>query len=793
MRYPCYILILLSLCCRIDLFAQLPEQRTLSGLRAATYTPSAEKSTYLLTDPGRQGLFSYAPEDKISADDSAMTIVTASGARFRRVIETGILNAQWFGATGNGSTDDWYALQKGINYILSNPNTGRTLYLPPGTYRITRPLIIARTAGTSYKQSSINLIGPANSKSLSAGMANIVPTYTNTFAIGVQLGKGVLIKDLQITGRFSFPNKLTDVQVDTLSASEWTDGVCRNNPKSPYAGIVIDPFCDSTVFEDHADMYPGLHPYYLPHISRGGSTAVQVVGCSIRNFIVGFMLTPSNQQNGDLIDVIDCDISSNKVGYAMGQAQSKECHVERLKCWGPTHTLFDNVNYGFRHGDGANIPLVDGVNIAGQVKQLCWVQAASFGGVFRNVYAEGLFRIGFVGGMATVSFEDCQLNFATIDPTAPYPDFFVLGSGASFHSCMLRLYTGAIGSRLILSGSNNYYEGGIMNEPPVAVNLDENIVFPSPSFKNVAMYYSGGILGTQHFSPFRANLLFGSNGFGTDPVYPDNVYNFRDADYGADVLYKLTYQGSYERTARLSGTSVLHIDRFRGSGFFKLSSPSDLGILKEGDMLLTSGLHYTDQFTNITAATYPVGFIASIGHDTVYLRNIAVGIRNGMKLPLWMDYYVNEDPPFTGDIAAGSNTITHVQGTFPAVGKRPDIPMLPLGSYVTKVNQSAGTISFSNAAGPGRSYTDYTFMNGYPSIDMFSSYDPKYLLGLHKTFPGGADFFRFTVSDINTHEREYLLTGAISEHYKILNSNFKGDTSLHPFKYVPVFNLPVNR
>jgi len=449
MRCLRYILILLlSMCCRLDLFAQIPEQRTLSGLRAATYTPSAEKSTYLLTDPGRQGLFSYAPEDKISADDSAMTIVTASGARFRRVIETGILNAQWFGATGNGSTDDWYALQKGINYILSNPNTGRTLYLPPGTYRITRPLIIARTAGTSYKQSSINLIGPANSKSLSAGMANIVPTYTNTFAIGVQLGKGVLIKDLQITGRFSFPNKLTDVQVDTLSASEWTDGVCRNNPKSPYAGIVIDPFCDSTVFEDHADMYPGLHPYYLPHISRGGSTAVQVVGCSIRNFIVGFMLTPSNQQNGDLIDVIDCDISSNKVGYAMGQAQSKECHVERLKCWGPTHTLFDNVNYGFRHGDGANIPLVDGVNIAGQVKQLCWVQAASFGGVFRNVYAEGLFRIGFVGGMATVSFEDCQLNFATIDPTAPYPDFFVLGSGASFHSCMLRLYTGAIGSRL---------------------------------------------------------------------------------------------------------------------------------------------------------------------------------------------------------------------------------------------------------------------------------------------------------------------------------------------------------
>ncbi len=694
------------------------------------------------------------------------------------------INVKWFGAKGDGQSDDWPYIQKAINYILDNSAAARTLYFPPGRYVIGRPLLIARFTGNSYKQASISLIGPANSKNISAGYAALAPTFNNTFAIGIQLGKGVLIKDLMITGRFTFPNSLNPIQVDTLAFNEWKDGSTRDNRLSPYAGIVIDPFSDAAVYDRKEDMYPGLHPYYCPNLGRGGSTSVQVVGCSIRNFVVGVMITPSNQQNGELIDVIDCDISGNKVAYSMGQAQSKECHVVRLKCWQPTHTVFDNMHYGFGHADGAGIPMVDGVNIAGHVKQLCSIHAASFSGSFRNVYAEGLFRLGFVGGLATVSFEDCQIDFATQDRGIPYPDFVVQGSGASFRDCILRFYPGVPGARLLLSGTNNQYEGGVMNAPPIAVNINNEGIYSNPAFRHVMMYYSGGILGSSNWGAVTAALPFeGSNGNGTDPVYFGNSYVFRDPFYGADLIYKITYHDGYERTARLSGTPVLHADKLAWTAYFKLKNPSDSNLLRPGDFILTAGLHYQDDYKNLAATTYPVGIIRNIRHDTVNLDNLAYGINTGMALSLWTDYFVNEHEQMTGDLAAGSNTLVNVQGRFPAVGERLDIPMMPSGSFVTAVNSTGRTVSFSNPNMAGQSFTDYTFINGYPTVEMYSSYDLPALQQYGKTLIGGADFYQYDAGRINSHDRDFPLNGMLMSHYKILNSNIRGDTSLHKLRY----------
>jgi len=694
------------------------------------------------------------------------------------------INVKWFGARGDGRSDDWAYIQKAINYILDNSAAVRNLYFPPGTYVISRPLLIARFTGNSYKQASINLIGPASSKTISAGYAALAPIFNNTFAIGIQLGKGVLIKDLMITGRFTFPNTLNAIQVDTLAFNEWTDGSSRDNRFSPYSGIVIDPFSDSAVYENKQDMYPGLHPYYCPGLGRGGSTAVQVVGCSIKNFVVGVMITPSNQQNGELVDVIDCNISGNKVAYSMGQAQSKECHVIRLECWQPTHTIFDNRQYGFRHGDGAGVPMVDGVNIAGHVKQLVNIYAASFGGSFRNVYAEGLFRLGFVGGPAMVSFEDCQIDFSTQDPGIPYPDFIVLGLGASFQNCMLRFYPGVPGVRLLLSGTNNHYEGGVMNAPPIAVNINNEGVYYNPTFRNVTMYYSGGILGSSNPGIVTASLPFeGSNGFGTDPVYSGNSYVFRSPFYGVDVIYKITYHDGYERTARLSGTPVLHADKSTWTAWFKLKNPKDSNLLRPGDFILTSRLHYQDEYSYMVATTYPVGIIRSIAHDTVNLANLAYGINNGMALSLWADYFVNEHAQMTGDLAAENNTLINVQGRFPAVGERLDIPMMPSGSFVTAANSAARTVSFSNPNMSGQSFTDYTFTNGYPTVEMYSNYDLPALQQHEKTLIGGADFYQYDAGPINTYERDFPLNGMLMNHYKILNTNIGGDTSLHKLRY----------
>jgi hypothetical protein len=788
-----YVFLFLSILPGAGLFAQTQAgvdfpavtSLTMAELRTSRPISPANKVCYV-TDPGKEGLFRFDPQDTQTVDDSAMTIVTPNGGRFKRQVEGDKLNVRWFGATGNGGTDDWYALQKGINYIVNDPSAARTLYFPPGTYRTGRPLIIARFTGTVYRQASVNLLGPANAKDVAIGGATIVPAFNNTFAIGVQMGKGVEIRNLGIRGQFTFPNGLSAVQVDTLSFNEWADGSARDNRVSPYAGVVIDPFSDSTAYARREDMYPGLHAWCPKGIGRGGSTAVQVIGCSITNFIVGMMITPSNQQNGELVDVIDCDISCNKVGYAMGQAQSKECHVDRLKCWGPTHTLFDNVAYGFRHGDGAAVPMVDGVNIAGHVKQLCAIYAPSFGGTFRNVYAEGLFRVGFIGGFATVSFEDCQLNFETESAGKPYPDFFILGSSVTFHSCMLRSYTTRAGLRLLVSGTTDHFIGGVMNEPPIAVNLDNNGIYPNPTFDHVQMYFNGGILGSGNPGwVSTASPIQGSDGRAPDPVYYGNSYLFRDPFYGTDLLYKLTYRDNYERTVSLTNKATMHVDKRSWTAWFKLPAAADTSLLLAGDFILTRNMHYQAEFAYLTGITYPVGIIRQIRGDTVFLDNLAIGIQEGMKLPLWMDYYVDATPPFTGDIAAGSNTITHAQGTLPDVGQRPDMPMLPSGTYVTAVDPGAGTIRLSTSNGR-QSFADFTFMNGYPTIEMYSSYDLKELALSGKTLIGGATFFQYSAANINTHEHDYPVNGSFTAKYKIINTNIRGDTSLHKFRYVPV-------
>lgn len=772
-----------------DLFAQTPAgvyyptvtSLAMADMRSSRPMTLANKICYV-TDLG--GLFRYDPADRTTADDSVMTIVTLYGDRFKRQVDGDRLNVRWFGATGNGSTDDWYALQKGIDYIVDHPAAARTLYFPPGTYRIGRPLIIARFTGTVYRQASINLLGPANAKDVAVGGATIFAAFNNTFAIGIQVGKGVEIRDLGIRGQFTFPDRLNVIQVDTLGPNEWTDGSARDNRVSPYAGIVIDPFSDSTAYARGEDMYPGLHAWCQRGIGRGGSTAVQVIGCAIDNFVVGMMITPSNQQNGELIDMIDCDLSSNKVGYAMGQAQSKECHVDRLKCWGPTHTLFDNVTYGFHHGDGAAVPMVDGVNIAGHVKQLCNISAPSFGGVFRNVYAEGLFRVGYVGGFATVSFEDCELNFESESPGKPYPDFFILGSGVTFHNCMLRSYTNRVRLRLLVAGTDDHFEGGVMNEPPIAVNLDNNGVYPNPTFDHVQMYFDGGVLGggnpgwVSAASPFQ-----GSDGGTPDPVYPGNSYFFRDPFYGEDLLYKLTYRDNYERVVRLTGEPAIHVNKASWTAWFKLTSVGDTTLLLPGDFLLTRNLHYQDEFAGHIGNTYPVGLIRQIRGDTVFLDYLAIGIHEGMKLSLWMDYYVDAAAPFTGDIAPGSNTIVHAQGALPNVGQRPDMPMMPSGTFVTAVDPKAGIVRLSTSNGR-QSFTDFTFMNGYPTIEMYSSFDLRELAALGKTLIGGSTFFQYGATGISTQHNDYPVNGPFTAKYKIINTNIRGDTSLHKFRYM---------
>ncbi|MFC3772567.1 glycosyl hydrolase family 28-related protein [Paenibacillus sp. GCM10012303] len=103
---------------------------TIAGLRAMT-GPVGVPYCYV-TDSECEGPFFYDGSDTTSPDNTGLVIVSASGARWKR-IHQGEISIAWFGAVGDGATDCTAAIQTALD-------SGLPVWMPPGTYAITGTL-----------------------------------------------------------------------------------------------------------------------------------------------------------------------------------------------------------------------------------------------------------------------------------------------------------------------------------------------------------------------------------------------------------------------------------------------------------------------------------------------------------------------------------------------------------------------------------------------------------------------------------------------------------------------------
>lgn len=87
---------------------------------------------YWVTDPGQEGHFIYDPLDTTSSDNTGTLLVTVGGMRFKRIMETDYFNVRWFGAKGDGVTDDSSSIQLADNEAAA---ASKRLYFPEGTYK----------------------------------------------------------------------------------------------------------------------------------------------------------------------------------------------------------------------------------------------------------------------------------------------------------------------------------------------------------------------------------------------------------------------------------------------------------------------------------------------------------------------------------------------------------------------------------------------------------------------------------------------------------------------------------
>ena len=95
---------------------------------------------------GAAGTFKVNVSDTTSADNGGTILVDTTGRRWYRVF-TGTINAKWFGAKGDSTTDDTASIQAAVNAV---PSTGGSVYVPTGVYKLTTHITMSNPSVTVY-------------------------------------------------------------------------------------------------------------------------------------------------------------------------------------------------------------------------------------------------------------------------------------------------------------------------------------------------------------------------------------------------------------------------------------------------------------------------------------------------------------------------------------------------------------------------------------------------------------------------------------------------------------------
>lgn len=622
-----------------------------------------------------------------------------------KMLPTEMWSVKWFGAAGTNLVNDQPPIQRAIDTIISLQSPGgilsKTLYFPPGSYRIDSPLLCFKWTGTDYAFFSLNMIGQRSAYFNNDDCeAKIRCTFGDTFAIGYQLGRSSTIEGLIIQGVFNpiFSDYADYVGTPYVDWASTSSPAVRDEPNSPYGGIVIEPF-DNTGTLPALARYPGLGSFYRgsgANISSG-SSGIQIKECKIIGFVGDVVISPNGQtQNAENIHVIDCTLEIAKAAYISCQDQIKDNFVIRCISWQTVHTCIDSLNYGIGTGQA---PYIDGWNIAGNVIQLYQVQALRSQSSFKDIFAEGLWRVGDGDGGTGLTIQDCTFNFNLNTTPLILPPTHITGGRIVFRNCTFKYVDNNFDKKIVVNGDRYMFEDCEFDLPPITRYNYSNEPVVSAIFNNCTSAsgrittYTSGIGQFTPSSPIflaYGKVILGDGGILShnelSPPIVGLTYSFDNGDYqrSLNIGAPTITVNTTTRTASMTGLS--------GSDFEYQIAAGDYVVLSDGSVVgkITS--------VNRGAGTAAIVFVP-LGLSGSFAFNTAV---------IWHEAIRGQ---FIGTLTSGSPTITNCEFDdvfgLPFVGQRLKMGHNRYNLIVDAVGASTVTMS-TNA-----SYSETNAYNGF--------------------------------------------------------------------------------
>lgn len=344
---------------------------TIAALKALTITSTTTNTAvyvngYYASGDGGGGWFYF--NSASSATDNGGTIIqpTSGSGRWLRIINDGILNVRYFGAVGDGATDDTTAIQAALTLATT---LGQTVYLPASTYVHTGLTIYSNTtllgdgvssvlytknssnadALTTYNANALfgtnsqggvagvhlsNFVIEGNKSNQSSGRGLVAYWYNSRMEqIIIRNTKDLGIKEEWGTGGVPAPNIVMEnsyIDVSVVAPDSATDGWYHNGPHDSrfYGCSVVEGIGFAglrTGTNSSGDMFVNCHPFGYIQISRSPSWQVVFDGA-------GSMWADSTAEGGSvgqiLLRAVDCQViggwqyniatSYNEIGIQIG-------------------------------------------------------------------------------------------------------------------------------------------------------------------------------------------------------------------------------------------------------------------------------------------------------------------------------------------------------------------------------------------------------------------------------------------------------------------------------------------